>query len=340
MLGTDVVLTAPVRRDEHSSADPAGTGQRPLRRRGARRRGRAAGASTSAPGRTTGAPGCTTPTSRSPPASTSSSPSSSARSCSARAAAETERSDADRRLLADTAGRPPRPRPHGRRRGWQLAAASRLSDDHRRRPDPQPADPTPTAARCVSSATRAGRGAWYEFFPRSEGAMKHADGSWQSGTFRTAAQRLPAIAAMGFDVVYIPPIHPIGRTNRKGPNNTLTAGPNDPGLALRHRLSSGRARRHPPRPRHGGGPRVLHRRGEARNGLEIALDIALQASPDHPWVTDAPRVLHDPARRLDRLRGEPAEEVPGHLPAELRQRPRGHLRGDAAHLPCTGSTST
>ena len=61
-------------------------------------------------------------------------------------------------------------------------------------------------------------GSWYEFFPRSEG-----------GTLAKAAERLPAIAAMGFDVVYLPPIHPIGYVNRKGPNNTLEAGPDDPG---------------------------------------------------------------------------------------------------------------
>ncbi|HEY1156974.1 MAG TPA: maltotransferase domain-containing protein, partial [Arthrobacter sp.] len=75
---------------------------------------------------------------------------------------------------------------------------------------------------------RAGRGAWYEFFPRSEGAVKdHNTGAWTSGNFRTAAKRLDAVAAMGFDVLYMPPIHPIGLQHRKGPNNTLVAGPND-----------------------------------------------------------------------------------------------------------------
>ncbi|MCP6623589.1 alpha-1,4-glucan--maltose-1-phosphate maltosyltransferase, partial [Klebsiella pneumoniae] len=70
----------------------------------------------------------------------------------------------------------------------------------------------------------------YEFFPRSEGAVKdHTTGAWTSGNFRTAAQRLDAVAAMGFDVIYMPPIHPIGVQHRKGPNNTLIAGPNDPG---------------------------------------------------------------------------------------------------------------
>ncbi|MCF1600580.1 DUF3416 domain-containing protein, partial [Streptomyces muensis] len=68
-------------------------------------------------------------------------------------------------------------------------------------------------------------GSWYEFFPRSEGTPQQPH-----GTFRTAAHRLPAIASMGFDVVYLPPIHPIGTTFRKGPNNTLSAGPDDPGV--------------------------------------------------------------------------------------------------------------
>ena len=76
---------------------------------------------------------------------------------------------------------------------------------------------------------RALYGSWYEFFPRSEGAVQRKDGSWISGTFKTAAKRLPAVAAMGFDVLYLPPIHPIGTSFRKGPNNTLTPGPHDPG---------------------------------------------------------------------------------------------------------------
>ncbi|MFK4804199.1 alpha-1,4-glucan--maltose-1-phosphate maltosyltransferase, partial [Streptomyces sp. MPA0124] len=72
---------------------------------------------------------------------------------------------------------------------------------------------------------RALYGAWYEFFPRSEGTPDRPH-----GTFRTAARRLPAIAAMGFDVVYLPPIHPIGTTHRKGRNNTLTATADDVGV--------------------------------------------------------------------------------------------------------------
>src|SRR6185437_3905767 len=68
------------------------------------------------------------------------------------------------------------------------------------------------------------------FFPRSEGAtFDESTREWTSGSFKTAAERLDAVAAMGFDIAYLPPIHPIGEVNRKGPNNTLTPGPGDPG---------------------------------------------------------------------------------------------------------------
>lgn len=139
----------------------------------------------------------------------------------------------------------------------------------------------------VVERTRAAVGAWYEFFPRSEGAQRNLDGSWRSGTFRTAAKRLPAIRKMGFDVVYVPPVSPIGTTNRKGPNNTLTAGPYDPGSP--YGVGS-----------EDGGLDAIHPDlGDEddfrffveeikRNGMELALDIALNASPDHPWVKEHP----------------------------------------------------
>ena len=134
---------------------------------------------------------------------------------------------------------------------------------------------------------RAGLGSWYEFFPRSEGAKQRKDGSWQSGTFRTAAKRLPAVAAMGFDVVYLPPIHPIGRSFRKGPNNTLTAGPNDPGSPWA--IGSADGGHDAVHPELGSVKDFSHFLAQAKkNGLEVALDLALQASPDHPWVTEHP----------------------------------------------------
>ncbi|MFM2031114.1 MAG: hypothetical protein RI927_734, partial [Actinomycetota bacterium] len=82
----------------------------------------------------------------------------------------------------------------------------------------------------ISERERSGVGAWYEFFPRSEGAVfDQSSKTWTSGNFKTAALRLPAVAEMGFNVLYMPPIHPIGVAFRKGPNNTLNAGPQDPG---------------------------------------------------------------------------------------------------------------
>ncbi|WP_076491721.1 alpha-1,4-glucan--maltose-1-phosphate maltosyltransferase [Microbacterium sp. RURRCA19A] len=142
-------------------------------------------------------------------------------------------------------------------------------------------------AELLVERERAGVGAWYEFFPRSEGATRAEDGSVISGTFRTAVDRLPGVAAMGFDVLYLPPIHPIGEQNRKGPNNTLVTSPGDPGSPW---AIGGPA----------GGHDAVHpdlgtledfrafvdaARG---NGIEVALDLALQASPDHPWVAEHP----------------------------------------------------
>jgi starch synthase (maltosyl-transferring) len=135
--------------------------------------------------------------------------------------------------------------------------------------------------------TRAGVGSWYEFFPRSIGASKNPDGSWTSGTFATASARLPEVAAMGFDVVYLPPIHPIGLTFRKGPNNTLDAGPNDPGSPW---AIGGAAGGHDAiHPDLGTEADFVAFLGTAKqNGIEIAIDLALQCSPDHPWVTEHP----------------------------------------------------
>jgi starch synthase (maltosyl-transferring) len=141
----------------------------------------------------------------------------------------------------------------------------------------------------LAERKRALYSAWYEFFPRSEGVQFDPLGRRDpvSGTLRTAARRLEAVADMGFDVVYLPPVHPIGTTFRKGRNNTLEARPSDPGS-----------------PWAIGGPEGGHDAihpdlgtfadfdafvGRARQlGLEVAIDLALQASPDHPWVKEHP----------------------------------------------------
>jgi starch synthase (maltosyl-transferring) len=128
----------------------------------------------------------------------------------------------------------------------------------------------------------AGFAAWYEMMPRSQGKIPG-----RSATFDDAIARLPEIAAMGFDVVYLPPIHPIGRVNRKGRDNDVAAALGDPGSPY----AIGSAE---------GGHREVHaelggieafRRFVAacgKHNLAIALDFAVQAAPDHPWVTEHP----------------------------------------------------
>jgi starch synthase (maltosyl-transferring) len=129
---------------------------------------------------------------------------------------------------------------------------------------------------------------WYEFFPRSEGASIGPDGQPpRSGTLRTAAGRLEAVAAMGFDVVYLPPVHPIGTTARKGANNTLQAGPGDPGSPWAiGSPAGGHDAVHPDLGTLDDFDAFVARAGQL--GLEVALDFALQAAPDHPWVRSNP----------------------------------------------------
>ncbi|GGC86730.1 alpha-1,4-glucan--maltose-1-phosphate maltosyltransferase [Halopseudomonas salina] len=123
---------------------------------------------------------------------------------------------------------------------------------------------------------------WYELFPRSVTSEQT-----RHGTFRDVTARLPQISRMGFDVLYFPPIHPIGRTHRKGPNNALVAGESDPGSP--YAIGSP-----------DGGHDAIHPelgtlddfielvRQARRQGLEIALDFAIQCSPDHPWIKQHP----------------------------------------------------
>jgi starch synthase (maltosyl-transferring) len=155
------------------------------------------------------------------------------------------------------------------------AAAAKAADPraHASRSDPLPLEVERREAEFAS---------WYELFPRSESGdpARH-------GTFRDVIRRLPMIRDMGFDVLYFPPIHPIGRTNRKGPNNTLTPGPSDPGSP--YAIGS-----------EAGGHDAIHPelgtlddfralvKAAKENGLEIALDFAIQCAPDHPWLKEQP----------------------------------------------------
>ncbi|SIO90115.1 alpha-1,4-glucan--maltose-1-phosphate maltosyltransferase [Nocardiopsis sp. JB363] len=142
--------------------------------------------------------------------------------------------------------------------------------------------------KVVVHRERALFGSWYEFFPRSEGAqVDTVPGRELSGTFATAAKRLPAIADMGFDVVYLPPIHPVGAAHRKGPNNTLHARAGDPGSVWAiGSVDGGHDAVHPDLGTLADFDAFVAEAAE--HDLEIALDLALQCSPDHPWVTEHP----------------------------------------------------
>ncbi|HEY4403519.1 MAG TPA: alpha-1,4-glucan--maltose-1-phosphate maltosyltransferase [Xanthobacteraceae bacterium] len=134
----------------------------------------------------------------------------------------------------------------------------------------------------VADRPLARAGAWYEMVPRSQG---HVPG--RHGTFDDCVARLPDIASLGFDVVYLTPIHPIGRSNRKGRNNALQAGPGDPGSFYAiGSAEGGHDAIHPEL----GTLADFHRFvvACADHGMEVALDFAVQCSPDHPWIAAHP----------------------------------------------------
>ena len=139
------------------------------------------------------------------------------------------------------------------------------------------------------------------------------------GTFRDVERHLPRVRDMGFDVLYFPPIHPIGRVNRKGPNNTLTPAEGDPGSP--YAIGSTEGGHDALHPELGTLEDFRHLiAAAADHGLEIAIDFAIQCSPGSPLAEAASRLVRLAARRLDQIRGEPAQEVPGH-------RQRRFLRG-------------
>ncbi|MFQ5657222.1 MAG: alpha-1,4-glucan--maltose-1-phosphate maltosyltransferase, partial [Candidatus Methylomirabilales bacterium] len=163
-----------------------------------------------------------------------------------------------------------------------LALAEDLAELMERYPDRRLAKFYDRELEVVVDRPRARYGAWYEMFHRSQGKVPE-----QSATFKDCEARLPEIKEMGFDVIYLPPIHPIGRTNHKGRNNALVVGPNDPGSPW----AIGNE--------HGGHKAVNQELGTLEDfdrfmkaaaalDIEIALDFAIQCSPDHPYVKDHP----------------------------------------------------
>jgi len=165
----------------------------------------------------------------------------------------------------------------------ELALGDELLTLMTRYPDRRFADTYSPELRLTVDPRRARHSAWYEMFPRSS-----ADAPGRHGTFRDCEMRLPYVAELGFDVLYLPPIHPVGRVNRKGRNNTLKATPDDPGSPWA--IGS-----------HEGGHKAINpalgtlddfrRLVQAARELdiEVALDIAFQCAPDHPYVQKHPQ---------------------------------------------------
>ncbi len=160
-------------------------------------------------------------------------------------------------------------------RSEELAAAVAAADPRRNAT-------TSPSLRVHVDRERAAFSAWYELFPRSLG------GPDRHGTLRDVQKQLPRIAAMGFDVLYLPPVHPIGITHRKGPNNVLEAGPDDVGVPW---AIGGADGGHTAVHRELGTVRDVARLAEVareKHGIDLALDLAFQCSPDHPWVQEHP----------------------------------------------------
>jgi starch synthase (maltosyl-transferring) len=161
------------------------------------------------------------------------------------------------------------------------AVSKDLIDLMDRYPDRSEAVTYPRELELLVDPKRARFAAWYELFPRSAGEPG------RHGTFRDVEKRLPYIAGMGFDVLYLPPIHPIGRTNRKGANNSIKASPDEPGSPWA--IGSNEGGHKAIHPQLGTLDDFRHLVGAAKEkGLDLALDIAFQCSPDHPYIREHP----------------------------------------------------
>ena len=217
-----------------------------------------------------------------------------------RARNETEGGPVDQEGAVDRAGDPRRLDEWAKRlRGWadrqDLAddpspladaedgpLADALRDLMARYPDRTLATRYPRQLAVQVDRVRAGFSAWYEFFPRSTAAEPG-----RHGTLQDARRMVPYVREMGFDVVYLPPIHPVGEVNRKGPNNRPTAQAGDPGSPWAIGSEAGGHTAIHPELGTLEDFRALRRDVEAQ-GMELALDIAFQCAPDHPWVREHP----------------------------------------------------
>jgi len=159
---------------------------------------------------------------------------------------------------------------------------TRLTEIVSRYPDRRFSTVYPMELRVIADSERARFGAWYELFPRS-----FSPEPGKHGTFRDCEAQLPRIARMGFDVLYLPPIHPVGKSFRKGKNNRLTAEPGEPGSPWAIGSSEGGHKSiHPELGTFEDFRRLVDTARESN--IEIALDIAFQCAPDHPYIKEHP----------------------------------------------------
>jgi starch synthase (maltosyl-transferring) len=190
-------------------------------------------------------------------------------------------------VLADWAARLGGTAPAAVRAGWALEAEP--LGLMARYPDRSLAATSEPELTVIAEPTLARFSAWYELFPRSASPVPG-----RHGTLRDCEARLPYLAEMGFDILYLPPIHPIGLTFRKGPNNSLSTAPGDPGSPWAIGSPAGGHTAVHPQLGTLDDLRSLVARA-ADHGIRVALDIAFQCSPDHPWVTEHPEwFLHRP----------------------------------------------
>ena len=179
-------------------------------------------------------------------------------------------------------------------------------------PDRQKATVYPKELHVLVDPVRARYGAWYEMFPRSTSTQPGGH-----GTLKDCEARLDYVAEMGFDVLYLPPIHPIGQSKRKGPNNATLSRKGDPGSPWAIGSKDGGHKSiHPELGTIEDFRRLVKRANEL--SIDIALDVALQCSPDHPYVKEHPSWFRIRPGRHRPVRGKPTQEVRGHLPDQLR----------------------
>jgi starch synthase (maltosyl-transferring) len=201
----------------------------------------------------------------------------------------------------------------------ELATSEELAALMARHPDRRRGAASSEEHELAVARERARHGAWYELFPRSSSS----DPS-RHGTLRDVAALVPDVADLGFDVLYLPPIHPIGRTSRKGRNNTTTAGPEDPGSPWA--IGSEEGGHTAIHPELGTFDDFEHLQAELkRHDMELALDLAFQCSPDHPWVHEHPDWFRHRADGTIRFAENPPKTYEDIYPIDFETRDRRAL---------------